>query len=352
MISKSTDRKFLEISLRKARLAKFLEKTNKELEDYSSEYDNMLKEKYSLTILFPCEYNNLNEVDSAYVDEFKVCKLLGIATILFDHDKLENGKVVTSDDIFNPDTILIYRGWMLKNFEPYENTYSKLNSYFGFKLINNNLQYNNAHYSMMSNNLEGIRNQLDILLFSYYLSDVISLDEKVEILYNYFKDIEIMKDSSYIIKDFVKSEKDTDFFQINPGDDFKTKIKGFLKLRGKTYDGGLLLKKILPLNLHATLKQPFEVRAFVLYGKLFSAKSNSQFNFEIPKNAIDYLESIIDSKLINSNFYTIDIMQTISSNWILNEIGDGQVSGLASQQEEFEFYAKMLNIINERNKCL
>jgi hypothetical protein len=134
---------------------------------------------------------------------------------------------------------------------------------------------------------------------------------------------------------------------LEPGDDFKTKVYGFIQLRHKLFTGHLVLKQVLNLKRNED-NSTFELRAFVLFGKVLKITCNSNFDFEYDQTAIDIIQNVIQCD-IQSNFYTIDIMQLEDGSWIVNELGDGQVSGLATQENAFIFYNLLKNSLIENN---
>lgn len=277
-----------------------------------------------MTILFPCE-QNLKQVDENFLIEFNMCKKLQINTALYDHDKF-----ITDDYLkitnFSDDKIIL-RSWML-NKSQYLKLYNKL-LIKNCKLINNIDEYLYCHY--FPNVLQDIKNYC-INSTWFYLSD---MDDKLLKLVH--KNIK----TDLIIKDFVKSEKGTNYFKINKDitfNDFKIFVNAFINERQPLFNEGIVLKEYMKVKNN-------EWRAFILNGELISLDCNS-INNCLESPSIDYIKTM--AKIINkSNFYTIDFIQKENNDWIILESGDGQVSGLPKDTNVEKFYINLQNHINK-----
>ena len=277
-----------------------------------------------MTILFPCD-QNLKQVDENFLIEFNMCKELQINTALYDHDKLISDDIIKITN-FSDDKIIL-RSWML-NKSQYLKLYNKL-LIKNCKLINNVDEYLYCHY--FPNVLQDIKNYC-INSTWFYLSD---MDDKLLKLVH--KNIK----TDLIIKDFVKSEKGTNYFKINKDitfNDFKIFVNAFINERQPLFNEGIVLKEYLKVKNN-------EWRAFILNGELISLDRNSSDN-SLESPSIDYIKTI--AKIINkSNFYTIDFIQKENDEWIILECGDGQVSGLSKNTNVKNFYVNLQNYINK-----
>ncbi|WP_299673761.1 ATP-grasp domain-containing protein [uncultured Tenacibaculum sp.] len=50
---------------------------------------------------------------------------------------------------------------------------------------------------------------------------------------------------------------------------------------------------------------------------------------------------------IKSNFFTMDIAQKKTSEWIIMELGDGQVAGLPDNANKKEFYKNLISVFEK-----
>ena len=337
---------------------KLITERNSIKEEYSRNLSK-LNEEFRYYILFPSMYDNVNIVDEAFESEFKIATLLGFKTILFDYDKfIKTGSVKTNDVYFNESSKVIYRGWMLNGNNPFgvlRPNYSKLAKEFSYRLINNTHDYEYCHYSGINDTLKFLLLRSDIIYpKSIHYGCMDYNNDFVDLVCNSFeyahtkekRDIfDSSRTKSYIIKDGVKSEKGTDCFMLSPGDDFRNKIQNFVNLRSTLFNGYIQLKEVLPIFRNSD-NNTHEIRAFVLNNQIVDVSCNSGIDFEIPETVFTVIQQIIDLK-IDSKFYTIDLFMLENEKWALNEIGDGQVSGLASQASILAFYTKLQNILND-----
>jgi len=128
-------------------------------------------------------------------------------------------------------------------------------------------------------------------------------------------------------------------------------------------DDGLLssqkiyIRKYIPLTkyLDGVNGMPVtkEFRFFVAYGKVLCGDFYWQ-NYiddigfkpdanEVPK---EFLQKVIDRVDNQSNFYVIDVAQTLSGEWIVIELNDGQQSGL-SCNDPFTMYKNLNKAIRD-----
>ena len=147
-----------------------------------------------------------------------------------------------------------------------------------------------------------------------------------------------------MVKDYVKSAKDTNFptYFETPVDNDKMNqmILEFLQHRDMLYTGGIVLKDFVDLKRYADATN--EYRAFYLNGKLISLNKNSNQ----PDNSNDVPGNLTEQFTnLPSNFYTVDFAELANGNWIVIEVGDGQVSGLSPNQYIIKFYESIKRIL-------
>lgn len=141
----------------------------------------------------------------------------------------------------------------------------------------------------------------------------------------------------FMIKDFVKSVKGTDFPKCFDADiseeELKKQIEVFLKYRGSLMTGGICVKEFLPLKFYGSKSN--EYRVFYMRNTVVSVSRNSGQPFYTPEVPNDITEKY--SKL-SSPFYTVDFAELEDGSWKIIEAGDGQVSGLSDNQNAETFY--------------
>ncbi len=277
----------------------------------------------NITILFPCDFFDNKKVESDYENEYiEACKL-GFDIELYNYDEF-----VRTNDIFMfprnfKNKICIYRGWML-NFKQYETLYTYLKNK-NVELINTPEQYSNCH--LFPNAYP---------LIKQYTPDILSFEDPSLI------DWDMVRSTfnKFMIKDFVKSVKGDDFPVFFDGsysnEELDSYIKKFISLRGNLFTGGIVIKKYVDLLIID--KTTNEYRAFFFEGNLLSLSKNSNQTTG-DSVSLDFVNGIPQ---FDSRFYTVDFGQLSSGDWIIIEVGDGQVSGLSPNQFVFKFYEELL----------
>lgn len=277
-------------------------------------------------------------VDEVYQEEMDVAKQNGFETYLISFEELTSRNLSKSLKNIPQQKInkqAIYRGWML-TVKQYSLFYEALLDK-NIQLINTITEYKHCHY----------------LPPSYYKI------EKYTPKSNWTTNLsqeEIIKlsddfgDESIIVKDFVKSEKhnweDACFISnASNKEDVQKVVSKFIELRGDFLNEGLVFRKFEELQFltnHSKSGMPLtkEYRLFFLNKKLLAV-----FNYwdegEYEEIAIDLNKFTKIAQTIESNFFTMDIVQKINGEWIIMELGDGQVSGLPDNADKNEFYEKI-----------
>lgn len=286
-----------------------------------------------MNILFPCSYMDKNEVDEDYKVEYETAKGLGFKTLLFNYDefifmnKPISFNVISFEDYKGN---YIYRGWMMNpsQYKKFYNTLSKK----GIILINNLEEYKNTHefvkpYKVLS--------QYTAETYFY------GLDEKID-----WKFIRNRFDK-FIFKDYVKSVKGLDFPEYYDYTYSNVELDYYLNrfkvLRDNLLEGGIQVKEYLNLKTDKAGNKN-EIRLWFYKGKCIhtSKHLNSVSIFSNPsKSWINKLPKL------KSNFYTIDVAELKSNDWVVIETGDGQVSGYETEFNDREklkqFYISFKN---------
>lgn len=124
-------------------------------------------------------------------------------------------------------------------------------------------------------------------------------------------------------------------------------VDTFLARQGDDLVGGIVLREYLSLKIvgeHEKSHMPIanEIRIFCFHHKPFAFIQYWSGN-ECPP--IDEYQALIGlCNNLNSNFYTIDLAQKENGDWIIIEVGDGQVSGLQDYSITL-FYDQLCKVI-------
>lgn len=281
-------------------------------------------------ILFPSSYFSVNRVDEDLQQEFDAVRETGLFDIvLFSYDKWFNeGKLVLNKTLYAPRTAVM-RGWMMKP-EQYKTFYEKL--------YNNNIQLitDPEEYTLM---------HFFPNVYEFFGSDTAGM--KIYPLYEQINIEEVKKSfSKFMIKDFVKSVKGTEFprfFDTSvTQEEFDKYMEIFYKYRGSLLSGGICVKEFLNLKFYG--EKSNEYRVFYINNVIATVSRNSgQENYtqEPPKELLEKYKNL------PSHYYTIDYAELTDGTWKVIEAGDGSVSGLPQNQNAEHYFRILYNILNK-----
>lgn len=277
-----------------------------------------------MLILFPNNYFNPSEPDSDYQAEWTAAIELGFVTGLLSNEAIDDERIhLKLPDGYSG--MVMYRGWMMRP-DLYGKLYNELLKYNVIPMTSPELY---AKFHTLPGYYSSIKGNTPK---SIWFEDYKCID------WNYVRSVM----NKCIVKDFVKSEKNTDFpafldlLQTN-NDELNVLIRKFVEMRGELFTGGIVLKEFV--NLKRYNGKMNEWRAFYLNGHLLSLSRNSAQSNDVP-SVPDYLLA----KYTMAGFYTVDFAELDDGSWTIIECGDGQVSGLPETLSPYEFYSHIYNI--------
>ncbi|MFK7906585.1 MAG: ATP-grasp domain-containing protein, partial [Chitinophagales bacterium] len=229
----------------------------------------------------------------------------------------------------------IYRGWMLKPFE-YQAFYEALLQR-NIQLINTPTEYQFCHY---------LPNSYAVIEAFTPKTTFKKLEGEFDIA-DFNAELETFGSSPIVIKDYVKSQKHywTEACFIPDASDtnqVEKVVKRFLELQGDDLNEGLVFREFVgleQLTTHSKSGMPLtkEFRLFIKDGEIIA-----QFNYwdegdyeNIQPDLTRFKELI---PKIQSRFFTMDIAKKVDGDWIIVELGDGQVAGLPDKADIVNFY--------------
>lgn len=287
------------------------------------------------------------EPDEAYETEYAAAKAAGCAVCLIDYEALVNEgdatKAIKSVTSFDSSVEAVYRGWMMGP-DSYAQLFEAL-LMSGVKLINNPIQFKHCHY--LPEWLDGVGPFTP-------KTTVVSMNETSTVTREQISEaVTPFGKASIILKDFVKSEKHywNEACFIPDASDIEHALKvsqRFLQLRGTNLEGGLIFRKFetfKKIGTHSKSKMPLteEYRAFVLDGNIMSVMKYWD-DADYPDLQPD-LEAILNMVAsVKSRFFTVDFARLESGNWMIVELGDGQVSGLPDNADVTHFYQRLAKV--------
>jgi hypothetical protein len=157
-----------------------------------------------------------------------------------------------------------------------------------------------------------------------------------------------------------KGQWKTDMF----AEDKKQAINVYFRLLDDSLIGQqkIYIREYIPLNklLDGVNGMPVtkEFRFFVAYGQILCGAfywqnyvDDLQFIPDINEVPASFLQKVIDKIDNQCNFYTIDVAQAQSGEWIVIELNDGQFSGL-SCNSPIDLYKNLARVISSNNELL
>ncbi len=274
-------------------------------------------------------------IEPDYEEEKKSAVNTGFDFSLISFEELTDGNIATAlRFVKQPENkeFGIYRGWMLTP-NQYKNLYDGLLKK-NIELINSPTEYKHCHY--LPDSYKIIESKTPKSNWTTELTN----DAVLELTSNFGK-------SPIIVKDFVKSEKhnwDEACFIPNASDSDKVKsvVDKFIELRGDSLNEGLVFRQFEELEFlteHSKSGMPLtkEFRIFFANKKIvkvFDYWDEGEYGNTKPE-LDDFIEI---AQKIDSKFFTMDVAKKKNGEWIIMELGDGQVAGLPDNADRKEFY--------------
>ncbi|MDF1660736.1 MAG: ATP-grasp domain-containing protein [Planctomycetota bacterium] len=279
--------------------------------------------------------------ESLYIDEYSACLNAGFRVNLIDFDALVSGDIpralgsIATKSTAQP---AIYRGWML-TLAQYEALYQGLLAK-GIGLMTSPGQYAHCHH--FPNAYPIIENWSPR---SIWLEKEGGFSpERVVHACRAFGEKPI------VIKDYVKSQKhywkEACFVPCaNDSEALDKVMRRFIELQGESLAGGLVFREFVPLK---------ELGVHPQSGMPMSREFRIFFFNRAPISILKYWDDAADPELgpprdlflavaaqIDSAFFSMDVAQTVGGDWLILEIGDGQVSGFSEAVDLPLFYSKL-----------
>jgi len=276
-------------------------------------------------------------VDEMYADEAAAAREADFPTHLIDHDAACAGnfeRAVRGVPVGGEGKRFLYRGWML-TVSAYRGLVEALETR-GWTAITSAAEFEARHH------LVGWVRQLGHLTpRSEWIPHLPPYDagEIAELLQRFTGPV--------IVKDYVKSEKHAwnEACFIPDARDLSAAtrvVERFLELRGESFEGGLVLRefvKLAPIGLDPRSGMPLSRELRTFWSGTRCLAVSDYWRNEAP-DAMPQIASEA-ARRMNSSFYTIDLALTQTDEWIVMEVGDGQVSALPDALSPAEFYSAL-----------
>lgn len=242
-----------------------------------------------MRILYPSNPLNAKDPDQPFVDEFIAVQQRGIPVSLFAYDDLSFGEFKPRPQIEQGE-IVLYRCWMF-NVPAYQ-AFTEFITQKGGVPITSVKDYAYCHH-----------------LAGWYKSCAHLTPETVflEKGSNYLEQISSLNWEAYFIKDFVKSNTDTQGSIANTPE-HAVEIIGLIEQYRGELEGGVAVRKV------EAFQPKSEQRYFVIKGTAYSPQ------LDVPRIVAEV------ATLIDAPFYSVDVAKTLQGQDRIVELGDGQVS--------------------------
>lgn len=245
-----------------------------------------------MIFLFPNDCFNPKQPDAAYRDRFLAFKDAGFATALVEIESLSNGTSIypplTSQDI------VVYLGWMLSAAD-YRSLVQIIRQ-TGAKPLTSEDKYLATHY---------LPRWYPLIEDLTPETRIYEADNNLEI------ELQQLNWERFFIKDYVKSLKTSIGSIIDRPEQINQVITEMKKYRG-VIEGGVCVRRVEDFIPET------ERRYFVIKQQVFAANPQEK----IPDLVMQC------APRINSNFFSVDVIQRRDNTLRIVEIGDGQVSDL------------------------
>lgn len=280
-------------------------------------------------VLFPSSPFSIKKVDEDLQSEYEAVIATGLYdTVFFGYDKWVSEGILILNETPSVKRKAIMRGWMLKP-EQYEKLYYALSEQ-NIELMTSPADYRQMHIFPNVYNLFG---KDTAAMEIYPLHEQINIDA----LKKQFP--------RFMIKDFVKSVKGTEFpkyFDASVSQsEFDEWMKVFYKYRGDLLTGGICVKEFLDLKFYDN--RPNEYRVFYANGEIVTISRNSGQHGYTPEPPKELIEKY---RNLPSCYYTVDYAELADGSWKVMEAGDGSVSGLSENQNAEHYFRALFHACN------
>jgi hypothetical protein len=285
--------------------------------------------------------------DSAFEAEVAAIQRLGLPFDLLDFEALDVGAGERATRrISEGFSDLVYRGWMLPS-ERYADLVAAVGSR-GSSLLTSPREYTATHHLPAA--YKGIES---LTPKTVWVTGQAPFDFGA-----IHRAISVFGHEPIIVKDYVKSRKHEwlEACFIPAADDraaVERVVGRFIELQGADLAGGLVFRQFVPLERvgqHAQSGLPLgrEYRLFFVDRRLLIG-GRYWDGVDYPD---DYpIEPFTDiAAAIDSPFFSMDIARTAAGEWIVMEVGDGQVAGIPESISPMDFYGRLSTAVAQMRR--
>jgi hypothetical protein len=293
-----------------------------------------------MRLIFCADPLNARVVDPDYVPEASAASALGIEYSLLSFEALVNERdpelAVRRVRGAEQEEAGIYRGWML-TVAQYTDLYEALNAR-NVRLLNDPAGYQFCHY--LPDSYAALEGRTPRTVWLPLQDGAPDFGQIMDVLQPFGS-------GPAILKDFVKSRKhewlEACFIpSTSDRGAVERVVRRFIDLQGDDLTGGLVFREFVefePLGTHSRSGMPLtrEYRLFFMDGEPLSVLPYwDEGNYAGPEPPVD--EFLALARAVPSRFFTMDVARTTGGDWLVVELGDGQVAGLPEHTDLPSFY--------------
>jgi hypothetical protein len=298
-------------------------------------------------VLFCSDPRDRRRPDGQYAGEAAIADRLGIPWAAVDHDAVERGDFPRAVRHVPERTqpVGLYRGWMM-TVEQYADFYRALEDR-GVRLVNDPAAYRHCHHLPESYPVIAGYTPRTVWLPG---RGVLDLDAVMDLLQP-FGNVPI------IVKDFVKSQKHAwaeACFIPSAADRAAVErvVRRFLDLQGPDLAGGLVFREFVefePAGRHPRSGMPLtlEYRLFFFDSRpLLVTPYWEGVAYEGEGPPVEQFTALAAG--VRSRFFTMDVAKKRDGEWLVMELGDGQVAGMPDAADVEAFYRGLAGGLDRR----
>jgi hypothetical protein len=286
-----------------------------------------------MNILFPQNPSMHKLPEPMFEPEFDAAKSLGFQCLVFDEEALCAGEIDLALKRLPQanGTPLLYRGWIVTE-ELYRRFHAALSAR-GYSLVSSAADY--AEVTYFPNYYPKIREESPPAVWTDTPDSYLawSLSRK-------------LGDGPFVIKDHIKSAKhlwhEACFVPKGTGrENFERIAENLKNEQGDTFFRGFVVKQYETLRSRGPSPREYpmceEYRLFFWKRQLLIASHYHRQS----ENRVDWSPFVNLAQRFDAPFFTMDVAQTETGNWIVVDMGAGECSSLPPSLEPMEFYRRI-----------
>lgn len=302
-----------------------------------------------MRILFCADPRMPEMPDPLYMDEVAAATRAGVPHVLLHYDALVNqhnvARAIRDVPVQPHNGMGLYRGWAL-NLAQYTALYDALLSR-KIRLITSPAQYRHTQY--LPEHYEHIQEHSPRTIWLE--------SEGTHIPENLLRDLLLpFAGRALVLRDFVKCEKHhwNEACYIPSASEeatVKRVIQRFVELRGEHLTGGLVFREFVPFQTIGDSQSRHQAPLFNEFRIFYwrgTALITVKYWEEEPQAAVyepppqGYFDDI--AQHVRSSFFTMDVAQRTDGQWMVIDLGDGQIARFPTRTDVNPLYQALANL--------